>query len=562
MATKSESEVKSKEKQTELGAKKGKGVGTVIKIGARKEMVTTPIPPVDKDKFKVLEIYPIEPEPEEPATMDDKPHYSYVRVLEDTVSSDVMYETIEPPLEEREKDILEYLEDQLLEELDYRQDEIDEEEEKKNKLRKTMNEVLFHSDIALDALTKERLFYYVYRDLIGYGRIHVTMKDPMLEDISCDGHGVPIYVYHRNHHSIRSDVKFNTEEELNRYVIQLAQKCGRDISKANPILDTTMPDGSRLNTSLGTEITTRGSTFTIRRFKEVPLTIIDLINYGTVNTEVAAFLWLAVQYGASMMCAGGTASGKTTTLNAVALFIPPSSKVFTIEDTREMNIPHENWVPGLTREIKDEDEGGGARNIDMFELLKTAMRQRPDYMVVGEVRGKETMIVFQAMATGQTVYSTLHADSVESVVHRLENPPINVPRILVLSLNFVLLQGQVRVRGKKTRRIKQIAEIWDIDPETNHIRVTPVFTWSWTSAGDQFRFSGTSKFLDKVADLEGIKYKDLQDEIDNRTIVLDWLLKRLQNDESITYKEVFKTIQSYYQDPDAVIKEAKEFLSM
>ena len=262
------------------GEKGGKKVATVKKLAAKRDIITTPIEPVDERDFEILELYAVEPPPvdpetgeERPATMDDRPHYSYVRILQDTRTSDILYEVMEPPLTDEQQEILEYLEEEMIDEIDYSQDDIEDIEERKSRLRATMSELLFKAGINVDSVVKERLFYYIYRDFMGYGRIQVMMIDPMLEDISCDGHGVPLYVFHRKFGSIRTNRLFPTEDELNKFVIQIAQKCGREISKANPILDATMPDGSRLNTSLGTEVTTRGSTFTIRRFRENPLTV-------------------------------------------------------------------------------------------------------------------------------------------------------------------------------------------------------------------------------------------------------------------------------------------------
>lgn len=517
-------------------------------------------------KYKVPVIYPVDPKPKKIGEIEPgKNYYAYVRILIDKETKEYLYEAIEPQLTPDLEEVLDYLENAMLDEFDVSADDLETPEMKKKALRATMNETLFHAGINLDRVSMEKIFYYLYRDFIGYGKIHVTMMDPFLEDVSCDGSNVPIYVYHKKYLSIKSNIQFDSHEEVNRYVVQLGQKCGKHISKANPVLDATIPDGSRLNATLGSEVTTRGSTFTIRRFKENPLTVIDLVNWKAMNPEMAAFLWLGIQHGSSIMCAGGTASGKTTTLNAVALFIPPLSKIVTIEDTREINIPHENWIPGLTREVKEGDESTGAKNVDMFELLKAAMRQRPDYMIVGEVRGKETMTVFQAMSSGQTVFSTLHADSVASVVHRLENPPINIPRILVLSLNFVLLQAQVRVENKKgqsvkTRRIKQIAEILDLDPETNHIRVQPVFTW--TQAGDIFRYSGHSKFLDKVAEMENMSRQEIMQELKRRETVIKWLWQKHRQSagKDVDYKVVFKTVQRYTLDPEEMYREAQDYL--
>ena len=230
------------------------------------------------------------------------------------------------------------------------------------------------------------------------------MTDSEVEDISCDGVGIPLYIYHRKFGSIRSNLKFEDSKVLDDYVVWLAQRSGKHISVASPILDATVPDGSRLQATLGMHVTKRGSSFTIRRFRDNPFTPVDLLKFRTMSPEMMAYLWIAIENGQSMMVCGGTASGKTTTLNATLLFIPPQMKIVSIEDTRELNLPHENWVPSLTRAgfgAKNPTSGKAPGEIDMFDLLAAALRQRPQYLMVGEVRGAEAFIVFQAMATGQ-----------------------------------------------------------------------------------------------------------------------------------------------------------------
>src|SRR2546428_5481465 len=220
------------------------------------------------------------------------------------------------------------------------------------------------------------------------------------------------------------------------------------------MLDATIPDGSRLEATLVRHVTKRGSSFTIRRFRENPFTPLDLVRFKTMSPEMMAYMWLAIENGQSMKMCGGTESGKTTTLTGILLSIPPQMKIVSIEDTRELNLPHENWVPLLTRGGfggKSAVTGKAAGEIDMFDLLTAALRQRPQYLMVGEVRGPEAFVVFQAMATGKSAYTTFHADDVQAMVHRLENDPINLPRALVAALDIVLLQAQGKVGTDMTR---------------------------------------------------------------------------------------------------------------
>jgi len=477
--------------------------------------------------------------------------YSATRVLRNKKTKDVMYEVIEPLLNKRETSLLTFLRSALEENVDVDRGDSDD-VENEQKIRLQMKKLLSQAGQKVNVQSFEKIFYFLSNDFLGYGKLQVMMEDTELEDVSCDGTGIPIFVFHRNYKNTRTSVQWDDEQELDNYVVSLAQRSGKSISIADPILDATLPDGSRLNATFGKEITTRGSSFTIRKFKEDPLTMVNLVLFRTVSPEMAAHLWLAVQYGDSMMVSGGTASGKTTTLNAVSHFIPPSSKIITIEDTREMQLPHLNWIAGLTRERKGEGTG---QNIDMYTLLVSALRQRPEYMIIGEVRGKETMAVFQAMATGQVTYATIHADTVAAIVHRLENPPINIPRILILGLNLVLLQAQVRVKKKRTRRIKELTEIVGIEPTTNEIVSNKVYFWN--PAKDEFRFSGHSRLYEKIMDREGMTQEQIIEEINRRADVLRWLA---YSDET-NYRSVAKVVNEYYRDSAPLVDKARHELT-
>ncbi len=388
------------------------------------------------------------------------------------------------------------------------------------------------------------VLYYIRREYIGYGKIQSIMLDGGVEDVSCDGTDIPIFVYHRDFGSIRTTIKFDTDEELEGFVVSLAQRAGKSISVATPILDATLPEGHRLNATFGREVTTRGSSFTIRKFKEDPLTITDLVKFGTISPEMAAHFWLAVQYSDSMIFAGGTASGKTATMNAISLFIPTSAKIISIEDTREVNLPHENWIAGLTRGTA---EGGKETDIDMYQLLRAALRQRPEYVIVGEVRGKETMTMFQAMATGHVTYSTMHADSVKSIVYRLENPPISIPRVLIQALNLVAIHNQLRVKGMRVRRITELVEIVGIEPTSLEIITNRVYQWE--PAGDSFVFGGHSNLYEKIMDMEDMTRDEVVTELNRRAEVIEWMVR---NDVRM-YKNVNTIIAEYYEDADKVI---------
>ena len=504
----------------------------------------TPIPPITDENVQEIEIAPVEE------------GYSYVRINYDTFANEYTYEVIEPPLSEDEVNLIEVLKEKIIERVEGLGEKV-KKEEREQYLRDLVDKILGEMGVRLTHVVKERIMYYILRDFIGYGAIQVPMLDPEVEDISCDGVGIPIYIYHRKYGSIRSNLIFNTHHELDSFVVWLAQICGKHISVAEPMLDATMPDGSRLQETLGMHITKRGSSFTIRRFRSNPFTPIDLIRFKTMSVEMMAYLWIAIQYGSSAFVCGGTASGKTTTLNAILLFIPPQMKIVSIEDTRELNLPHENWIPALTRSgfgAKNPITGKAPGEIDMFDLLKAALRQRPQYIMVGEVRGAEAYTVFQAMATGKTSYSTFHAEDVQAMIHRLESDPINLPRALIAALDMVILQAQVKVGTKMTRRVKGIHEIVGLDPETEEIITNAAYTWN--PADDTFNYSGHSYIYEKVRTANNWSPREMEREVKRRVDILNYMRKiGVKN-----YREVAKIVSAYYDHPDELMEEVERVL--
>jgi flagellar protein FlaI len=482
--------------------------------------------------------------------------YSFVRINYDTRANEYKYEAIEPKLMDEEVDILEVLKEVLVESLEMIEEE--DEEHREAYLRRVVDGLLRELDISLHPVSKERIMYYIMRDFIRYGPIDVTMIDANVEDISCDGVRVPLYIYHRKYGSIPSNLIFNSAGELDSFVVWLSQRCGKHISVAQPMLDATVPDGSRLQATLGKHVTKRGSSFTIRRFKENPFTPLDLLKFRTMSDDMMAYMWLAIENGQSMLICGGTASGKTTTLNAILLFIPPQMKIVSIEDTRELNLPHENWVPTITRAGFGDINpvtGKAPGEIDMFDLLGSALRQRPQYLMVGEVRGTEAYVVFQAMATGKSAYTTFHAEDVQSMVHRMENDPINLPRALVSALDIVLMQAQVKVGTEMTRRVKSLTEILGVDPESDELITNAAY--SWNPADDTFNYSGHSYVYEKISTTRNWSQKRMEQEVKRRIDIFQYMKKAGVDN----YKQVAKTVSSYYKDPDAVIKKAREELT-
>lgn len=469
--------------------------------------------------------------------------YAYIRVIYDNSTHEYTYQVIEPELNSAEEELLLELAQRLFETLDVNTKGMTRETAVKA-LRDAVDEILRDYGIKLAPANREKVLYHIEKNFLGDGLIDPIMHDKYIEDISCDGLNTPIFVYHTSYESIQTNLMYTDAVKLDSFVTKLAQRAGKYISISEPMLDATMSDGSRIQMTLGKEVTAHGSTFTIRKFRDEPITPTDLIEWQTFSPLSIAFLWLAVENGKSCIFAGGTASGKTTSLNAISLFIPPLAKIVTLEDTRELKLPHPNWIPSVTR---DSFDTGGKGSIDMYELLRAALRQRPEYLLVGEVRGQEALTLFQAMSTGHVTYSTMHADSVASVVHRLENPPLNVPRNMLNALDIVSVQVQARIGGQRIRRNKQLIEILDIDPRTNELITNEVFKWN--SATDEIRYSGKSYILETVMEERGWSEARMREELKRRQEILEWMrLKKLRH-----YKDVAKVLVSYHRDPESVM---------
>lgn len=490
----------------------------------------TEIPDYDPARWEEVEFYAVEPP------------FSFVRILHDKHTGEHLYEAIEPRLSRDERDILAFVEDALVRGLDV-DPTLLKAEEREEYLVAAVRQILKDYRIRIDRVGQARVEYYLRRDFLGLGPIHPVMVDPNIEDISCDGAAQPLFIYHRRHESIASTIRFPSEAELDGFVIRLAQRSGKAISISDPILDAALPDGSRLQCTLGREVTQNGSTFTIRRFKPDPFTPLDLVSFGTMDVPLLAWFWLIVQYGYSLIFSGGTASGKTTGLNAISQFIPPNAKVVSIEDTREVNLPHKNWIKSTTRSGSTAE---GTGEIGMFELLKASLRQRPEYILVGEVRGIEATVAFQAMATGHTVYSTMHADSARSVVYRLENEPINIPRLVLQALDVIAIQAQTRYHGKRVRRVMEVVELVGMDPATKELLTNTVFKWD--PGRDTFEYAGRSYMLERIAQERNWTRDQLREEVQRRQAVLQAMIARGVKD----VRELTDLVKAYYRDPEAM----------
>ncbi|MGI0071316.1 MAG: type II/IV secretion system ATPase subunit [Thermoplasmata archaeon] len=496
----------------------------------------TAMPPLAEPTMKELEVNPV------------NPPYSYSRISYNDRTKEYLYEVIEPQLTSRERQLVDHLKATLTMILGSDVSTLST-ADKRTYLRAEAEGYFRSRGISLSPISMERIIYYMLRDFVGYGPVDALILDPQVEDISCDGVDVPLFIFHGKYESMKTNVVFPDEDASNSFIVMLGQRCGKAVSVSAPILDGTTPEGHRVQATYAREVTTRGASFTIRRFKERPFTPVDLVVLGSANEEMVAYFWLAAEQGESLIICGGPAAGKTSTLNAIALFIPPTAKIVSIEDTREVNLPHENWIPGATRSGTGDrgSDGKAAGEVDMFDLVRAAMRQRPNYIVVGEVRGKETYTMFQAMATGHTTYSTMHADSVKSMVNRLENPPINTPRILLSALNNVIIQIQTRTDKGVVRRLKQVLEIVGFEPETNELITNTVYEWD--PATDGFVFKGHSFLFDKIMELKNLTPDEMDAEFQRRTAVIRYLVQNQITD----YRQLWRTIAQYYRDPAEVM---------
>ena len=354
--------------------------------------------------------------------------------------------------------------------------------------------------------TYKVLEYNLVLEKVRLGPLEPFIRDPYIEDVSCDGVG-PVFVEHKVFGSCETNLKFNSEDELDKFIRRLSERCGRPVTFRNPIVDASLPDGSRINIVYGSELSMRGSNFTIRKFAAKPLSITQLISFGSIDAMIAAYLWLLLENNMSIWFCGEVASGKTTLLRACCTFINPHYKIVSIEDTPEIIVPHDNWVREVTRESEE-----GA-SIGLFDLLKAALRQRPNYIIVGEIRGREAAVAFQAMQTGTPVLATFHAGSVSKLIQRLTGSPIEIPKTYIDVLNCAVIQSAVRLprTGTFERRVLSVNEIMGYDPIEERFSYIELFSWQPAEDVHEFRGEGSSHLLEnKIAVMRGLTRSEIR----------------------------------------------------
>jgi len=479
----------------------------------------------------------------------------FVHLVKDGTSLFPRYYAIEPVLAPEEESTFEALKMQVF----LRAPEVavpDEPAEYKDALGKLLDKILQGGGVTVGTGFRkkrvpvngpllEKLRYALFRDVVEHGPIEPVMRDTWIEDIN--GLGMRnLHVVHKIFGMVDTNIKFRDLSHLDRWLETMGERMGRPISDSSPIVDGALPNGSRINVVYSDAVSKGGSSFTIRKFSDTPLPATQLIAWGTWSARIGAYLWLCLENGMSVFVAGETASGKTTTLNGILPFIKPRSKILTAEDTPEVLPPHANWQQLITR-----DRGNKESSVTMYDLLKAALRSRPNYVIVGEIRGAEGAVAFQAMQTGHPTMATFHASSVGKLIQRFSSDPINVPLPFMDNLNVVLIQMAVYVHGKMLRRVLAVEEIEGYSKRTKSVITRQVFAWDPVS--DKFQFSGrnNSYVLENlVAEKMGFKDKRaIYAELDKRTAILEEFARRKEFD----YHRMARFFQEYAEKGDAVL---------
>lgn len=466
------------------------------------------------------------------------------------------YTIVEPTVED--KDTYEYVRDRLVKiASNYPAPESDDVDVMKDHIRDLIDKVVVNSDDSnlRDKVEKrlgqkvevsedkyERIRYNLVRDVAGINELQPVMDDSYNEDIHIIGHD-ECHVDHGVFGMLNTNVDFGDENKFERFLKNLGERINNPMSDSDPIIDSTLPDGSRLNVVYSTDVSVQGSSMTIRQGEEVPLSILQITKWGTLSPKMAAYLWLCLENERTVFVVGETASGKTTTLNAILSFIENDSKIYTAEDTAEVLPPQDAWQQLLTRETPDEE----STDVSMFNLVEAALRSRPDYIVVGEVRGPEAQMAFQAAQTGHPVLLTFHAEDVESMVQRFTSNPINVPKPFMPIADVALFQNRVkRDDGEVLRRVTSVSEIVSYNEERDGIATQEVFGWNPSTDEHTFKGQNSSVVLENdIANLLG--YEDNQkiyDELERRTAIIE----RLIENNVLEYEEVNNTIDTIQSD--------------
>lgn len=474
--------------------------------------------------------------------------YGNIRIVKAKGEPVPIYELRIPELSNEEQKLLKMVRDRAIVEIQIDPESIPNPEERRRVFLKAVRSMVKEMAPTFSEGRVEVITELIVQNMIGYGRLDPLIRDDNLEEVMVIGTNKPVYVWHRRFYMCKTNIVFEEDKEILNIIERIAREIGRRIDQQSPLLDARLPDGSRVNATIP-PISIEGPTITIRKFKKDPLTIIDLIKYGTLNTDIAGLLWIMVDglgvKPANVLVSGGTGSGKTTLLNSLAMFIPPSERVISIEDTAEIQLPIEHWVRLETRPPNIEGKG----EVTMDDLVKNTLRMRPDRIIVGEVRGPEARTMFTAMNTGHDgCMGTIHANSARETIVRLESPPMNVPRIMIPALDVILMLVRFHSRKKGTiRRVTEIAEVSGIEGESVQLNKL----YKYDAAKDELVSTGVpSRFMNILAQHTGMTPMELELEKEKRKLVLDWMIER--GIRSI--EEVGHYIREFYMDPERFLK--------
>ena len=507
---------------------------TSITNKKKEQELPPPLPPTKpiSKALKVIEKYPLyEP-------------FSHVAIVQDPKTGEHKYMLDELQLDTLERGVYNRILEILLAEIESPKEEIP---DPRKFFAGEAKKIVDKYRISLGWLPDVswyKILYHAERDLVGFGKIDPLMRDPNIEDVSCDGVNKPVYIWHRKYESIETNLEFENDEVLDNTVVKLVHMAGKHVSSAFPIVDASLPGKHRLAVCYRREVTPFGTAFTIRKFREDPYSIIDLINIGTFSEEMAAYFWMCLENRASIMVLGGTAAGKTTALNTLACLIKPGSKIITIEETAELNLSLENWISLIARQ----SYGLGGSNVGevaLFDLVKTSMRHRPDILVVGEIRGQEAYVLFQALATGHGGMCTMHAENLDSAVKRLTQKPMEISPAYIPLMNVVFSVQRVHLtKNNEKRAYRRVIAVSEIADYENY-RVP----FQWNPAKDQHEMNlDNSVLLSTVAEKQGIGKSALIEELGRRKDVLHWMRER----NIRSYRDVAAIIAEYYARPKSI----------
>ncbi|MCP8307311.1 MAG: type II/IV secretion system ATPase subunit [archaeon] len=481
-----------------------------------------------------------------------KEPFVHVIITEDPIRKTLIYLIDELKMNEEEKKVYSDIINILQIELKVPRSEVDPKKYFEEHAKRTVEKYKLSLG-KMPNISWSKILYFAERDMIGYGPIDPIMLDPNIEDVSVDGVGKPVFVWHRNYESLETNLTFKDDQELDDTIIRLVHLAGKHISTAYPVVDATLPGRHRLAATFRREVSPQGSTISIRKFREDPITIIDMLNFGTLDYKIASYLWMLMENRSSTIVVGATASGKTTMLNSLLTMVRPNLKIVTIEEVQEINIPHQNWIPLVSRPSYglSSDRIG---EVSLYDLVKASLRMRPDVLVVGEVRGEEAFVLFQAISTGHGGNCTLHADDVYSAMQRLTSKPMDVSPSYIPFIDLVVSTRRVAVPIAESGHLKIARRVISVDEVVEYNKYLRVFEWAPSSDSFVAHRLEDSYKLKKLARDRATSVDEVLKELERRVLILDWLRKRgIRN-----YRDIGAIFEQYHNNPSEIYEKIEK----